>query len=242
MTAPGPKIVLRPQYLRVRNWEKFQHYKDRRPPWIKLYVELCDDYAFTQLSDAGKYHLIGVLLLAARTDNKIPNDPLWVQSAISAKTRVDLVALIDGGYLVPWKQASGGKAKWPSRYIAKEMRADILERDLHQCRECSSTDRLEIDHILPVSRGGESTADNLQVLCRPCNRAKRAKLSAEQVATQMGDVSVGQRQRQRRGREETQDLSQNPLKAVDFPSYEEQRPETASQVRTQINDSLGGAA
>ena len=32
--------------LRILNWEKFQHYKVRRPPWIKLHHSLLDDYAF----------------------------------------------------------------------------------------------------------------------------------------------------------------------------------------------------
>jgi DNA-binding NarL/FixJ family response regulator len=30
----------------VKNFERFQHYKDRSPPWIKLYNELLDDYEF----------------------------------------------------------------------------------------------------------------------------------------------------------------------------------------------------
>ena len=30
-------------HLRVRNWERYQHYKERNPPWIKLYVELLDE-------------------------------------------------------------------------------------------------------------------------------------------------------------------------------------------------------
>ena len=29
---------------RVKNWSKFQHYKNRNPPWIRLHVEILDDY------------------------------------------------------------------------------------------------------------------------------------------------------------------------------------------------------
>ena len=36
---------------------------------------------------------------------------------------------------------------------------------------------LEIDHILPVSKGGLTTEDNLQTLCWRCNRSKGAKIS-----------------------------------------------------------------
>jgi 5-methylcytosine-specific restriction endonuclease McrA len=33
----------------------------------------------------------------------------------------------------------------------------------------------EVDHIIPISRGGHNGPANLQYLCRPCNRAKSAK-------------------------------------------------------------------
>ena len=39
-------------YFSVRNWDEFQHYKDRDPTWIKLYNRLLDDYAFGLLPDA----------------------------------------------------------------------------------------------------------------------------------------------------------------------------------------------
>ena len=51
-------------YLRVKNWEKFQHYKDRTPPWIKLYRDLLNDYEFSCLQDASKAHLMLIWLLA----------------------------------------------------------------------------------------------------------------------------------------------------------------------------------
>ncbi|MGH8529690.1 MAG: hypothetical protein ACRETN_07590, partial [Nevskiales bacterium] len=35
--------------LAVRNWQRFQHYKDRNPPWIKLHHDLLDNYEFSLL-------------------------------------------------------------------------------------------------------------------------------------------------------------------------------------------------
>lgn len=67
-------------YLRVRSWEKYQHYKDRRPPWIKYHVELLDDYSLTHLPYATQLLFDRLLLLAARTDNNIPRDHLWIAS------------------------------------------------------------------------------------------------------------------------------------------------------------------
>lgn len=43
------------------------------------------------------------------------------------------------------------------------------------CAACGSTDKPEIDHILPIALGGTSDPGNLQILCAPCNRSKGAK-------------------------------------------------------------------
>jgi len=86
--------------ISVKNFEKFQHYKDRSPPWIKLYNELLDDYEFGRLQDASKLHLVLIWLLASRSDNKLPCDPVWIGKRINATEVVDLDALIEAGFLV----------------------------------------------------------------------------------------------------------------------------------------------
>jgi len=84
----------------VKNFERFQHYKDRSPPWIKLYNELLDDYEFGRLPDASKMHLIAIWLLASRSENKIPYDAAWVARRINANTKVDLTLLACAGFIV----------------------------------------------------------------------------------------------------------------------------------------------
>lgn len=84
----------------VKNFDKFQHYKDRAPPWIKLYNELLDDYEFGRLQDASKMHLIAIWLLASRSENKIPYDPEWIARRINATDMVDLDALARAGFIV----------------------------------------------------------------------------------------------------------------------------------------------
>lgn len=56
--------------------------------------------------------------------------------------------------------------------------ADILalfERFDSRCAKCGDTERIEIDHIMPVARGGTNSPSNLQLLCKPCNRSKSDK-------------------------------------------------------------------
>lgn len=60
------------------------------------------------------------------------------------------------------------------------LRNDVLMRDKSTCQMCGATVAsgavLEIDHIIPVSKGGESIMSNLQTLCFDCNRGKKDKL------------------------------------------------------------------
>jgi len=63
--------------------------------------------------------------------------------------------------------------------IPPGLRYDVLERAKSRCEACgakANETRLEIDHKIPVSKGGLTTLANLQVLCRPCNRGKAAKM------------------------------------------------------------------
>ncbi len=59
------------------------------------------------------------------------------------------------------------------------LRYDVLKRDGFRCVLCGSSAsdgvKLEVDHIVPVSRGGKTEMDNLQTLCDRCNRGKAAK-------------------------------------------------------------------
>lgn len=52
------------------------------------------------------------------------------------------------------------------------IRRKVFERDGKICVICGSTEKLCIDHILPVSRGGFTKMENLQVLCEKCNLRK----------------------------------------------------------------------
>ena len=59
--------------------------------------------------------------------------------------------------------------------VSNKMRFAIYKRDGYRCRICGRTNRfddLEIDHIKPIAKGGKSTYDNLQTLCKRCNKEK----------------------------------------------------------------------
>ena len=61
------------------------------------------------------------------------------------------------------------------RTINPILTAKVIDRDNNRCRWCgfaNSTRQLEADHIVPESKGGETTLDNLQCLCSACNKIK----------------------------------------------------------------------
>ena len=95
-------------HIEVRNWERFQHYKKRNPPWIKLYTELLDDYELMELDPRLRWVAIAMLLLAGRTDNKIPaklpalRNRLWMADL----TPADVEKLASVGFIVLSQDAS----------------------------------------------------------------------------------------------------------------------------------------
>ena len=61
----------------------------------------------------------------------------------------------------------------------EDLRQAVFERDNFTCQYCGRYGRgvkLEIDHIIPVSKGGATDIRNLITACRECNRAKRNRL------------------------------------------------------------------
>ncbi len=74
------------------------------------------------------------------------------------------------------KSAEGQRA-----LMTPKLRQYIKERDNFTCKMCDNSTRfepnllLEIDHIIPIAKGGITTEENLQTLCWKCNRSKGAK-------------------------------------------------------------------
>lgn len=64
--------------------------------------------------------------------------------------------------------------------VSDSLRYDVMNRDKFRCVICgASADegvRLHIDHIVPISKGGKSTPDNLRTLCERCNIGKSNKI------------------------------------------------------------------
>jgi hypothetical protein len=161
------------QYFGFRNFRQFE----RSSREIRLPYDLLNDLRFRQLPDAQKAHLICLLLLSARMDNVLPNNRLKLEQLIGATDSVDLRAFADFVAFAKVEEPTY-EDRLARRRIPDAIRAAVLLRDGARCRRCRTVVNLEVDHIVPVSRGGRTEESNLQTLCRRCNRRKWKKLIA----------------------------------------------------------------
>ena len=100
-------------------------------------------------------------------------------------------------HFTSWKRAIVLLFKNKAKYISKRVirlvnyvrlpftkvihptRSLIYKRDDHQCQYCGSTEDLTLDHIIPKSKGGGDTWDNLVTCCIKCNSKKGNKYLKE---------------------------------------------------------------
>jgi len=61
--------------------------------------------------------------------------------------------------------------------IAADVKLLVWHRDGGACVKCGVKENLHFDHIIPVSKGGGSTAANIQLLCGSCNLKKSDKIA-----------------------------------------------------------------
>lgn len=85
----------------------------------------------------------------------------------------------------PWQ----GTRKRSSRPWARKRQA-ALRRDNYLCQRCAQQGRTtaatEVDHIVPLARGGADDLDNLQSLCRDCHSAKTDEDMGRRTKRQVG--------------------------------------------------------
>ena len=95
-------------FIKIVDWDKFQHYKKRNPPWIKLHTFLLDDERFECLQDDSKLLLFCLWLFAARKGNgEIPWNPAYLQRKLPVTKKVRLQPLVDAGFISCYHNDSG---------------------------------------------------------------------------------------------------------------------------------------
>jgi len=112
-------------WYKIANWEEFQHYKDRCPPWVKLHVSLLSSDDWVVSDDASRVLLIASMVVASKNNGKIDASPrglAYMRRVAYLNSEPDLTPLIDSGFLVPLANASATLAD------ASTLQADATKR------------------------------------------------------------------------------------------------------------------
>lgn len=86
-------------YYRIKNWEKYQHYKDRSPPWIKLHRDLLTSETWVSLDNDGRVLAIACMMIASATENKIPAKKGYIRRAAYLDNDPDFQPLIEADFV-----------------------------------------------------------------------------------------------------------------------------------------------
>lgn len=141
----------------VVGWSDFQHYKDRDPIWIKLHRSLLDSYKWACLPDASRALLVGIWLLAARHDNRIPADPEWLRRRLHTEGPVDLQILVDKDFI---RMLSTGQQ---SAMLEREIE---IEKEIEKEIETTSVANATTAPVKKLKRAGKAqqTPDEAEFL------------------------------------------------------------------------------
>lgn len=131
-------------------------------------------------------------LLATPFDNE---DELWRNVVLLLYADPDKLAFLEQydpadlrcrvwGHSCPvffqWSACTETKSgRRDSRRIPRDIMFKVARRDDYRCQLCGKTvadNEMEFDHIIPHSKGGPTTTENVRLLCRGCNRRKSDSL------------------------------------------------------------------
>ena len=105
--------------IKVKDWNKFQHFKDRKPPWIKLYRDILDDLEWHQLDPVAAKALVAIWLIASENDGELPEmKKLAFRLRVSEKQAISIVSQLD---------------HW------------LIQDDINLISDCYQSDSLEIE-------------------------------------------------------------------------------------------------
>ena len=119
-------------FLSVKNLSKFQHYKKRSPPWIKLYRDFWTDYTLTQCGPIERLLFLGLCSLASELENTIPADTKYLSARLNFQVTQKMIECL---------------SPMIARYADSTLTIPVLEVDSHNP-----------DFIKPKSNGKDTKA------------------------------------------------------------------------------------
>jgi 5-methylcytosine-specific restriction endonuclease McrA len=123
--------------------------------------------------------LFGGAALALDDDGETHDCSCW--RSLPVRSSDDVIPIVGGELRVPRVLHLLRYDRAP-RIVVRLTRRNLMLRDEHQCQYCGrrpSLRDLNLDHVVPRSRGGKDSWDNLVVSCRQCNLRKGRRTPEE---------------------------------------------------------------
>lgn len=160
--------------LRTEMQDLQKNIRSQLPVFVRLFVTakmlpytVCDvDYELTKIEDP--VFCFSYVSPAGKSERSCK---IQVTSDMLKNVRAEIYA----------KRTRTGHSRTQRSAMTNDLREAIKKRDNYTCCICGNSVfkepnlLLEVDHIIPVSRGGKTEASNLQTLCWRCNRQKSNK-------------------------------------------------------------------
>lgn len=171
--------------------------------WFRFYAESVNDPKIQRLPAHQFKTWINLLCLASSNGGKLPRrDDIAFQLRMSdhdAQVQLDdligigLLDILPDGGIEPhnWKgrqyvadSSAGRVQKYRDKRKAaglpmvsdySRFKPELIARDGEACAYCASTDKLVVDHMMPISQGGVDDIDNLCLACKGCNSGKAGR-------------------------------------------------------------------
>ena len=168
--------------FRIKNWSRFQHYRDRNPRWIKLHGEILSSVDWIKLHQAqDRLLMIICMLIAARnSDGLVPDDPEYVRGLAYLHVVPNFKPLIDCGFLIPVADASAMQADAsidPNKANGTDVQADASNTLASARPEKEREGEREGEKNILIKQRQKITNENFETFWRSCPK-KVGKLKA----------------------------------------------------------------
>lgn len=149
----------------------------REMAWALEQRDIDPLHKFVLLALADNSHDGEVSINAVHLSKYTNIDPWDIQNAINGLKCAGKISVIGDTAFLSCSPAQRPAARPTKKPIPSRLRFAVFARDGYRCLRCGCDNEhlLRADHVVPESKGGEASIENLQTLCHSCNSWKGTK-------------------------------------------------------------------
>lgn len=117
------------KYFSVKNLDRFQHYKDRNPTWIKLYTALLSDMKFNSLTEVQQLHLIKIWILSSQNGSRLVFDSQSIRKRLGLDSRLSLKVFVEAEFIEIIEDSEENASKMVRPYKSNINKNNINQKE-----------------------------------------------------------------------------------------------------------------